>query len=123
MNNFSEFNPTSSLPTENNKGSNFFYYVNINLNSGGLLGFPTQRGSAQGINLNHLQPTQIHGEPSIEGMRETALAVQKISTSIFHGRPLSQKLHIENRPEVKLPNTVKKHPQSCNKRYSRNILF
>ena len=125
MNNFSEFNPTPNIPTENNGGSNFFYYVNINLNSGGLLGFPGQIVSGQrisgqrisgqrisGQSLNQLQSGAIQGDYSVDGMRETALAVQKLSTSIFHGQSLSQKLHVDNKPEVKLSNIVKKHPQS-----------
>ena len=117
MNNFSEFNPTPNIPTENNGGSNFFYYVNINLNSGGLLGFPRQmlsgqRASGQSLNLNQLQSGVIQGDHSVDGMKETALAVQKLSTSIFHGRPLSQKLHVDNKPEVKLSTIAKKHPQS-----------
>ena len=117
MNNFSEFNPTPNIPTENNGGSNFFYYVNINLNSGGLLGFPGQmisgqRVSGQSLNLNQLQSGAIQGDHSVDGMKETALAVQKLSTSIFHGRPLSQKLHVDNKPEVKLSTIAKKHPQS-----------
>ena len=112
MNNFSQFNPTPSLPTENNGGSNFFYYVNINLNSGGLLGYPAQRFSGQSINLNQLQSNPLSAESSVEGMRETALAVQKLSTSIFHGRPLSQKLHVDNKPAVRLPNSAKRHSQN-----------
>lgn len=115
MNNFSEFNPTPNIPTENNGGSNFFYYVNINLNSGGLLGFPGQMISGQrvsGQSLNQLQSGAIQGNYSVDGMKETALAVQKLSTSIFHGRSLSQKLHVDNKPEVKLSNIAKKHPQS-----------
>lgn len=112
MNNFSEFNPTPSIPTENNGGSNFFYYVNINLNSGGLLGFPGQMVSGQSLNLNQLQSGSLQGDLSVDGVRETALAVQRLSTSIFHGRSLSQKLHIDNKPEVKLSNTAKKYPQN-----------
>ena len=38
--------------------------------------------------------------------------MQKLSTSIFHGRPLSQKLHVDNKPDVSLPHSAKKHPQN-----------
>ena len=90
--------------------STFLLLCKHQLDSGGLLGFG-QRVSGQSLNLNQLQSGAIQGDHSVEGMRETALAVQKLSTSIFHGRPLSHKLHVD-KPEVKTFKYAKKHPQS-----------
>ena len=83
------FNPNPPVPTEKSVNNNFFYYVSINVNS-----------ALQNNNgLSFAQPVNPNQVP---GMQETAQAVQKLSSSLFHNN-LSQKLHVDNQPALHPP--------------------
>lgn len=80
------FNPNTPVPTEKSVNNNFFYYVSINVNSA------LQNNNALSI-AQPINPNQV------PGIQETAQAVQRLSSSLFHNN-LSQKLHVDNNPNL-----------------------
>ena len=88
MNKSLPFNANTHVPTEKSSvNNNFFYYVSINVNPG--LSNNNGLSIAQPVNPN-----------KIPGIQETAQAVQKLSSSLFQSN-LSQKLHVDNKPNLR----------------------